>query len=462
MKSVWRIISVACCSVLASCGGSNSPPSPAPGPGGSETINGTERLGWNQTAADPAELATFRYAIYVDGARSEIGDSSCSSSGAGYACSGRLPAMTAGSHVIEVATFVLDGATVVESPRSTPLTVTVRGATAGAGPAARAFPASVTTSEGVQLAVESLAADFDMPVDLAVARDGRLLVAEQGGRISFLTPGDSESRPAIVLDDVLVTEPEGGLLAIALDPDFERTRFVFALHTTPGRAGEPSFRVVRLREVAGTLGERVVLLDDIPAAVDRPSGSLRFGPDAKLYVALDDGGRADAAGRLSSYNGKVLRLNGDGTTPADQPAGSPVYAVGPRSPRGIDWQPETGALWVVDGGGGESRATAFRQPNARSRGSATSVVNMPAGSSPRSASFYRAESIPAFDGDLLIADGEALHRLKLGGRGVQELVSTERLLVGGGDQVRAVTVGRDGSIYVATGTAVLRLRAESR
>src|SRR5881227_3460981 len=89
---------------LASCGDSNPTP-PAPNvPSGGGTITGNERLGWDQRASDSGELATYRYAIFVDGTRSELSQVSCDALQAadGFPCSAPLPRMSAGAHTLEL------------------------------------------------------------------------------------------------------------------------------------------------------------------------------------------------------------------------------------------------------------------------------------------------------------------------------------------------------------------------
>lgn len=97
------------------CGAPNTPPS-----GGGETITGLERFGWDQPAADAGELASFRYALYVDEARSEATDVSCAPGAAAgrFACTCRLPALSSGAHSLQVAAFVLDAGVTRESARS--------------------------------------------------------------------------------------------------------------------------------------------------------------------------------------------------------------------------------------------------------------------------------------------------------------------------------------------------------
>jgi hypothetical protein len=103
--------------VLAACGGS---PSPSPPGSTTEAVTGDERFGWDQPAADAAELASFRYALYVDDVRSDAADVSCAATQTSgrFACSCRLPTMSTGSHTIQVAAFVSDSGNTLESPRS--------------------------------------------------------------------------------------------------------------------------------------------------------------------------------------------------------------------------------------------------------------------------------------------------------------------------------------------------------
>jgi hypothetical protein len=91
-------------------------------------ISGSERFGWDQPAADAGELATFRYAMYVDEVRSEAADVSCdaSPSAGRFACTSRLPSMSIGAHTLQVAAFVIDAGAVRESARSAGVRVVKR------------------------------------------------------------------------------------------------------------------------------------------------------------------------------------------------------------------------------------------------------------------------------------------------------------------------------------------------
>jgi hypothetical protein len=106
----------------AGCGGSRSVAD------ATETITGGERFGWDQPAADAGELAAFRYAVYVDDARSEAADVACTpapSSGR-FPCTSALPAMPSGAHTLQIAAFVIDGGIIRESARSAAVRVMTR------------------------------------------------------------------------------------------------------------------------------------------------------------------------------------------------------------------------------------------------------------------------------------------------------------------------------------------------
>jgi glucose/arabinose dehydrogenase len=442
-------------------------PTPAPPvvtpPSAGETISGTERIGWLQRAADAVELSSVRYTIWVDGARSELTGASCDATATadGFSCSARLPTLSAGAHTLELSSFVVDGS-VLESARSSALRVTVvtlveSAGKVGSDPISTApgeigvRPQSITV-DGARLRVELVADDLNQPTDLAFAPDGRLFIAERGGTIRTVRD-HILSAPAQVSD----TFSRGDrLLAIAVDPDFVRTRFVFAII-----AGGRTFTLTRMREVSDTLGDRAVLLDGIRAPASEPSASLRFGADGKLYAAFDDGGEAQRAGDLSSSNGKVLRVNADGTTPDDQAGASPLYALASRAPAGVDWQPETGVLWVADrlgpaiiAVGAESTAT-----GRGTRGVVQQRWTLPATTVPSGAAFARGTLLPVLTGDLLVASSEGRHvlRIRFDPLNRSRVAATEPLLQDLVGPVVAIASGPDGAIYFATPRSVGRL-----
>jgi glucose/arabinose dehydrogenase len=435
--------------MIAGCGGKPpAPPAPSPGGGGNETINGTERLGWDQQADSTAELATFRYAIFVDGLRSEMAAVSCgpSPSASGFACSGRLPAMSAGAHALQLATFVVQNGETLESERSATLNVVVAASPASAQTMTRGAGAIIGTSGGATFRVAQLVNGLEQPTDMAVASDGRVFVTEEPGRISIVAAG----RRRTALEGV-----PGARLAIvglALDPQFGRNGLVYVVRAVLDGA-PPVFQLVRYREVGGTLGEAATLLDRIPASVAQPAAAIRFGPDGRLYVAFEQA--IDAASSEGAFNGRVLRLNPDGTTPRDQRGGSPVFASGARRPRGLDWDP-MGALWIVDGDVPRTERLIGVQPGLAPRAPAVSLA-LPEPFGAASAVFHPT-------GDLLIGAeiGRYILRIHFDPANRQRVLSTERLLEGEVDAVRAIAATPDGTVYVCTNATLMTLKPRTR
>jgi glucose/arabinose dehydrogenase len=458
-----RVLALAIAAALVSVCRKNQPPPQTPQPSG-EQITGRERIGWTQPATDATDLADFKYAIYIDGARSTLGNASCSPtpSPAGFDCSAPLPTMAPGAHVLELAAYTGDGGS-LESSRSAPLNVIVSPATAAAiRPAGDPNPTelSFSTADGVRLHVAVLTEDLDEPTDLAAAPDGRLFVAERAGRIRVFH--DGALHPSVVppLADVTASG-RNGLLALAIDPRFDSTHFVYSIYTTTGRGGAPTFAVARFREAHDTIADRAVLLDNVPASSSRPSASLRFGADGKLYVAFDDGGHPVDAGDLASFNGKVLRMNGDGTTPDDQAGATPVWSLEYRSPRGFDWQPASGSLWIVDGtaNGAAELTAAAATGTSRRRAATLTTYLLPSLPGASAAAFYRGNAIPAFQGDLFIASEEGRHllRVRFDPHNATRVAAAERLLQDAFGGLRAVAVDRGGALYVCTSHSLAKI-----
>ena len=140
-------------------------------------------------------------------------------------------------------------------------------------PAAEVF----TTADGVRFSVDIMATNLQIPWSLAFAPDGRLFVTERPGRVRILDLGAGTNATALTLDDSL-HDGEAGTLGLALDPSFSSNRLVYLYYTAQMSGGSVN-RVVRYREVGGQLGERAVLLDNIPAAGIHDGGRIRFGPD---------------------------------------------------------------------------------------------------------------------------------------------------------------------------------------
>lgn len=455
----WRPVAASLLSafVLATgCGG---------GSGGSSdggVVLPSSRIGWDQQAASTSDLAALKFVIYVDDARIELPGATCTQTAGpnGYPCASPLPSMAPGQHTVQIASYI-QADTVVESPRSAPLIITVSSSggvvnvmpssTAPAGSSAvvasPSLPRELVTSDGTRLRVDTIAA-VQEPTALAVAEDGAVFVGDASGRIRV-------ARNGVVGDDVLpVGATSGAILDLVLDSPDGRTLLVYAVDVSGGDV--PVFRVVRYRAVDGQLGEQSVILGGVPASASGPSAALALAGDGRLFVALDDGGDADDAKRAGSYNGKVLRLNPDGTTPADQPGATPIYAANLRSPRSASWDQPSGSLWIADAG--TQRTERLRR--AARREAVATVYPLPLPGGPASVAVYRSSRIPSWQGSVLAApagDEGILVRARFGDASGATIASTERLAIPGATYVRLVKVGADGAVYLGTDREILKI-----
>src|SRR4030042_24432 len=201
------------------------------------------------------------------------------------------------------------------------------------------------------LDVNVLAEGLDTPWAIDFAPDGRIFVTERPGRIRIVQEGSLQTQPWFTLE--AVESGESGLLGLVLDPQFAQNGFVYTAYTYRTTNGSFQNRRVRLRDVPAD-GKGIVdkiLMDDIAGAANHDGGRVKFGADAKLYWTTGAEQNSALAQGLSSLNGKILRLNPDGSIPADNPfTGSPVYSYGHRNPQGLAWQPDTGRLYSTEHG----------------------------------------------------------------------------------------------------------------
>ena len=206
--------------------------------------------------------------------------------------------------------------------------------------------------------VETVVAGLDKPVGLAFLPDGRVLVGEQhAGRIRVIQNDRLREEPFAVIENVIDYPLELGLLGIAVDPEFDSNHWVYAFYVEKNDAGGPGRSVLlRLTERDGVAVERTELAEfPDPATGIHIGGQLKFGPDGKLYLTIGDAARGDQAADPSFPVGKILRLNRDGSAPADNPlvdrpdADPRVFAYGFRNSFGLAFHPDlTGRLISAD------------------------------------------------------------------------------------------------------------------
>jgi glucose/arabinose dehydrogenase len=176
--------------------------------------------------------------------------------------------------------------------------------------------------------------NLDTPWSLAFSKNGILFFTERPGYVKAFY---NNTLINLKVENLNVKEiGEGGLLGIALDPNFPNSPYIYLYYTY--EEGNLWNRVVRYKFENWSLVDQKILIDKIPAATLHNGGRIKFGPDGKLYITTGDATQRDLAQDINSLAGKILRINHDGSIPEDNPfPNSPVYSYGHRNPQGIDW-----------------------------------------------------------------------------------------------------------------------------
>jgi len=171
---------------------------------------------------------------------------------------------------------------------------------------------SFTAQDGAKFGVQVLLTNLQIPWAMAFAPDGRLFFTERPGRVRIYQNGQLLAAPALTLDDVNTTG-ESGAMGLALHPDFATNHYVYLSYTANGPAGTVN-RVMRYRELNDQLAEGIVILDNVRGAQIHNGSRVKFGPDRLLYVTFGDSSVSSLAQDVASLNGKILRMNDDGTS----------------------------------------------------------------------------------------------------------------------------------------------------
>jgi glucose/arabinose dehydrogenase len=201
-----------------------------------------------------------------------------------------------------------------------------------------------------------IASGLRQPTAMAFAADGRLFVCEQGGTLRVIKNGVLLSTPFVSL--TVSSVGERGLLGVAFDPGFESNRFVYLYYTatTPNVHNRVS-RFTATGDVAQA-GSETILMDLEPlGATNHNGGAIHFGIDGKLYIAVGENAVGSNAQTLANRLGKILRINADGSIPADNPfynqasgVNRSIWALGLRNPFTFAVQPLSGTLHINDVG----------------------------------------------------------------------------------------------------------------
>jgi glucose/arabinose dehydrogenase len=348
-------------------------------------------------------------------------------------------------------------------------------AAAGCGVRTEVAADEPIVSEQATFELVTVASGLDHPWGMAFLPEGGVLITERDGALRLLKGGALE--PVAGVPEVAASG-QGGLLDVALHPDFASNRFVYLSYAGPGEDGAAT-TVARARLGDGALDELEVIFRAAPEIrSSKHFGSrLLFDRAGYLYVTAGERGSGARAQDLSQHPGSVLRLNDDGSVPEDNPfvgrAGAlpEIFAYGHRNPQGMALHPETGAIWTQEHGPRGGDEVNIERPGANygwpvitygidysgapvGEGTHKEGMEQPVhywvpSIAPSGMAFYTGDAFPEWQGDLFVGalKFELLVRLELDG---ERVVAEERLLEGEIGRIRDVEVGPDGFLYVLT------------
>ncbi|MDH4412409.1 MAG: PQQ-dependent sugar dehydrogenase [Rhizobium sp.] len=328
----------------------------------------------------------------------------------------------------------------------------------------------------VTLDVTSIAGGLEHPWSVEVLPDGAYIVTERPGRMRIIRDGEV-GRPLGGLPRIAAVG-QGGLLDIALAPDFAETRRLFFTAAVPGPGGQGTgVFSARLSDNERRLEDvrRIFLMNKLTGAGQHFGSRIAIAADGSLFFGIGDRGDEDRAQDPADHAGKIMRINADGMPSSANPKGQPlpeVWSSGHRNPQGITIDPADSRLYTVEHGarGGDE----INAPEAGnnygwpviSYGKHYSGAEIGIGQSadgyeqplhywdpsiaPGALAIYRGAMFPEWDGDFLVAALKYQLVARIERRDDGTIGAEERMLEGEYGRIRDVKVAPDGSILLVT------------
>jgi aldose sugar dehydrogenase len=347
--------------------------------------------------------------------------------------------------------------------------------------AAPLAPADRVATERGTIAVETLTDELVHPWAVEDMGDGGLLVTERPGRLRIFRDGQL-SEPVAGVPDVW-DNGQGGLLDIALAADFDQSRTLFLSYSKPGEGGAgTAILKARLSEDETRLEDAtdIFVMNRFTSAGHHFGSRIVVADDGTLFFTIGERGDGERAQDASDHAGSVLRINADGSVPADNPHPDgadgwqpEIWSIGHRNPQGLDIDPATGTLYEVEHGAKGGDEVNIPQPGKNygwpkiSYGRHYSGAKIGLGTSaesyeqplhywdpsiaPGGMVVYRGDEFPEWDGDLLVTalKFKLLVRLDVDPE-TGNVTGEERLLENRYGRMRDIQIASDGSLLIVT------------
>jgi len=310
-------------------------------------------------------------------------------------------------------------------------------------------PITEYSNESVQI----LATNLEKPWAIDFA-DDKIFVTEKVGRVRVIESG-------VFLDDPLATLRVanvfgGGLLGIAVHPAFDNNHFIYVYYTYE-KDGTLWNKILRITELNNKLDAAKTIFDNMPGSVHNNGGIMKFGPDGKLYVGTGSISESSHGPQdIQSLEGKILRLNDDGTIPNDNPfSDSPIFSFGHMNPKGLGWDNE-GNLFVTEMGPSKNDEINLVQPGGNygwpeqecsgNEEFIDPIVCYDPAIEPGGIVFYYGDKIK-LDNPLVLASLRASQLFNLE---IDDEVKSQTSILSGIGRIRDVAVGPDNHLYLIT------------
>lgn len=297
--------------------------------------------------------------------------------------------------------------------------------------------------------------------DFVFLPDGKMLITERPGRLVLADPKSHAKKVLAALP--VWRQGEGGLMGMALSPDYPKDPGLFLCYTYQGPKG-PLNRVSRFVFQNRALSREKVLVDGMRGNFNHNGCRLVFGPDKLLYITMGESGTPALAQKLDNLNGKVLRVAADGSIPASNPfPGSAIFTYGHRNPQGLSFHPVTRQPYISEHGentddeinllvAGKNYGWPKATGSPHDPAYEDALFSWTPTLATSGAVFYTGDKIPAWKNDFFIATLKAsrLERIVFKAPAYREVIGEEVLFNSQLGRLRALRVGPDGYLYVGT------------